>query len=357
MTLYFYNNFGSVLQAYALRNVLHTLTSERVDILPYRPALPEYQYFQDEELKQKYGEKCKKFDIFRREYLGIGDDIVTELDFSVQMASWAEQYDHYIVGSDIVWGKEFSDLDPVYFLHFVPEKKNKIAYAASVILSEEGKTEDDRLFEQWIPHFNAISMRESSSIASIQRFTSKKVTDVLDPTLLLAEADYKLLEIENDEMKKAPYLLSYFLTHDPAVVDYTNMIAAKLNLRVIHYFADYPDCIFSKESGCFAFAGPEEFLGYVRNATCIFTNSFHGTCFAMIYRKPFYTYTAKRAMLSRVRDTVKKLNMEDRFFNNFLDLSKVSLEIDYTKMEECLNYEKDRSLNFLNKVLRGHLYV
>lgn len=318
----------------------------RADILPYRPKLPEYLYFQEQSLQHAYSDKCTKFTEFRRCALGMAADT----DWTDEQ--W-QNYDVYIVGSDIVWGKEFSGLDPAYFLGFVPVDKAKIAYAASTILTEDSRTENDALFAEHLPRFDAISVREISSVESIQRFTTRKVTAVLDPTLLLMREEYAPLEIGVKEAQKRPYLLSYFLTHDPAVVDYTNLMAKKLGLRVIHYFADYPRCVFAEDADCFAFAGPGEFLSYVKNAACVFTNSFHGTCFAMIYRKPFYTYMAKRAMLSRVKDTVGRLGMEERFFSDFRDISKVALEIDYAKLEDKLPQEQAASLAFLTNALEG----
>ncbi len=342
-TLHFYNNFGSVLQAYALKHALEKL-GYSADILPYKPRLPEHTYFQDPELQHSYARKCAKFVEFRRHFLGITENI-SQID-----ERW-KGYDAYIVGSDIIWGREFSGLDSVYFLDFAPEGRKKIAYAASAILTANGTTEDDALFAKRLPYFDALSVRETSSAACIQGFTARKVFAVLDPTLLLAREEYAPLEAEREEMTEKPYLLSYCLTHDPAVVDYANLMAKKLGLRVIHYFADYPDRVFPEDARCFAFAGPGEFLSYVKNAECVFTNSFHGTCFSMIYRKPFYTYTAKRAMLSRVRDTVSRLGMEDRFFAGFRDLPKVSLEIGYTGMEDKLLEARKGSMDFLTTAL------
>lgn len=344
-TLHFYNNFGSVLQAYALKRTLEKL-GHSADILPYRPHLPEYTYFQDPKLQQAYTEKCAKFADFRRRFLEMEQD-------TNRIGELWKGYEAYIVGSDIVWGREFSGLDSAYFLKFAPESGRRIAYATSVILTEDGRTEDDALFAERLPGFNAVSVRETSSVSAVQQFTNKKVTAVLDPTLLLTREEYAPLEIEGKGVAGGPYLLSYFLTHNPAVVDYTNLLAKKLGLRIIHYFADYPGRIFPQDAECFAFAGPREFLSLVKNAACVFTNSFHGTCFAMIYRKPFYTYTAKRAMLSRVKDTVVRLKMEDRFFSGFGDLSRVSLEIDYTGMEDRLLREQTASLAFLTGALEG----
>jgi hypothetical protein len=349
VTLYFYNNFGSVLQAFALRKMLHRLSGRKVDILPYRPLLPEYEYFQEEPLKKLYQEKCQKFDEFRIRYLGM--ECGSTFDLHSSNLKKVMEYDFCVVGSDIVWGREFSGLDPVYFLQPAGTESKKIAYAASVLLDYQGNTEDDGLFARSLSDFDAVSVRENSAVNSIQKFTDTEVQAVLDPTLLLDVEDYKELEIENEDMQKDSYLLSYFLTHDPAVVNYTNLLARKLNLRVIHYFADYPSRVFNSDAGCFAFAGPGEFLGYIKNAACIFTNSFHGTCFSCIYRKPFYTYMAARSMLSRVRDMSYRLGLERHFFTDFRDLKKVTTKIDYSQFEQELIIEREKSISFLKDAL------
>lgn len=350
-TLHFYNNFGSVLQAYALRRVLQELTGGEADILPYRPALPEYEYFQDIRLQQQYRRKCEKFQAFRRQCLGMEQEVDESLNKGENLARKLEGYNACVVGSDIVWGREFSGLDPAYFLEPAGQKTKKIAYAASAILDGRGNTEDNDLFARCLPGFDAISVRETSAVQNIQRFTDRKVEAALDPTLLLDAADYEGLVEENEDMRQEPYLLSYFLTHDPAVVDYTNLIAKKLGLRVIHYFADYPEKVFPEGAGCFAFAGPGEFLGYVKNAACVFTNSFHGTCFSCIYRKPFYTYMGKRAMLSRVRDMACRLGMEGSFFVDFRDMGQLAARTDYTQFEKKLQTERAASFGFLRQAL------
>lgn len=351
-TLAFYNNFGSVLQAYALQKKVREITEDTVDVVDFRPLLSKHVYFKSQDLLKQYQKKCELFDEFRFRYLGMKNDWVSDVE------QIKKDYENYITGSDIVWGREFSKLDPAYFLDFVPEGKKRISYAPSMILQEDGHLEDDRLFATHLPSFDEVSVRESSSIKFIQQFTQKKVTDVLDPTLLLEKKDYEDLTKESSFLSDRPYVLAYFLTHDPAIVNYTNILAKKFNLKVIHYFADYPCRIFDSDAECFAFSGPREFLGYFKNATCIFTNSFHGTCFSFIFQKPFYTYTAKRgAMLSRVQDLTRKLVLEDRCFTDFRDIGKVTLEIDYTKANKCWQEEKSKSLKFLQNGLGGKVHV
>lgn len=352
LTLAFYNNFGSVLQAYALQKKIGQITEGLVDVVNYKPSLPVHEYFKSDDLQKKYQKKSELFDEFRSKYLGMDNNYISDIE------QIRKSYDNYITGSDIVWGKEFSKLDSSYFLDFVPEGKKRISYAASMILHEDGHSEDDLMYAKYIPKFDELSVREASSISFIQQFTQKQVIDVLDPTLLLEKSDYEKLIEESRFISDKPYLLAYFLTHDPAVVDYTNILAKKLGLRVVHYYADYPNRIFDSDAETFAFAGPGEFLGYVKNAKCIFTNSFHGTCFSFIFQKPFYTYTAKRgAMLSRVDGLIRKLLLNDRCFTDFRDIINVTMDIDYTKANKNWQQEKNKSLKFLKNALGGERFV
>ena len=64
-----------MLQAYALKTILEK-KGNRVTIMPYRPCIPQYKYFQTENLNIKYAEKIQKFDLFRIKYLEIKNEKV-----------------------------------------------------------------------------------------------------------------------------------------------------------------------------------------------------------------------------------------------------------------------------------------
>ncbi len=355
-TLHFYNNYGSVLQAYAMKKVLENRFGFNADFFPFRPKLPEYRYFQSESLLDGYNSKCEKFNRFRMEILGlIGDGVEDQESAYRTLGKTSADYKAFLVGSDIVWGREFSLLAEPYFLSHAGDKTKRIAYAASVILDADGQTENDELFIKHLSTFTAVGVRETSAVNPIKKLAGDVgVEAVLDPTLLLNASDYAEIEADVSDYMGKPYLLSYFLTHDPAVVDYTNVIARKMDLRILHYFADYPDRVFSADSKSFAFTGPGEFLSLVKNAKMVFTNSFHGTCFSIIYRKPFYTYMAKRNMLSRVRDTVSRIGLENRFFTDFRDLKNVTMDINYYEVDVKIDDCKKKSIDFLARALGVH---
>ncbi|WP_312647702.1 polysaccharide pyruvyl transferase family protein [Aminipila sp.] len=344
ITVPYFENFGSVLQAFALKKYLEKYRQCKADIIPFQPEYQDYIYFQDLDLQKKYLKKQDLFNQFRKEYLNL---LIKSIDES-ELSNF--NYDYYITGSDQIWNPEITKFHPAYFLDFVKGNKVKIAYAASMALNPKKQTVNDKMFADLIPNLDYISIREKTHQNYLQQFTHKKVERVIDPTMLLNIEDYSEIISENSDMKE-PYLLLYFLTHDSSAVDYGNVLAKKFGLKVIHYFADYPDRVFVNGSKNFAFAGPKEFLGYVKNASLVFTNSFHGTVFSILFERPFYTYTARRDMLSRVLDLTEMLGLEDRRFNSETDLGGLSLDVDFLKTKARIEIEREKAKHFLSEAL------
>lgn len=63
--------------------------------------------------------------------------------------------------------------------------------------------------------------------------------------------------------------------------------------------------------------GPAEFVEYVRNAACVYTDSYHGVLFSIIYKKPYYCLTENRKQNARILDVNQRLAISmgaDGFF-------------------------------------------
>ena len=61
--------------------------------------------------------------------------------------------------------------------------------------------------------------------------------------------------------------------------------------------------------------GPLDFLELFRDAEFVFTSSFHGTAFSIIFEKQFIVYMNKNE--ERVLSILRKLNLINRFTNQF----------------------------------------
>lgn len=348
-TFHFSDNYGAVLQCYALRHAINKMPGYQADIINYNPGR-KMGWYTEEALQKRFLQKLEKYEAFNRDENGITEPVIYDINEFKQ-----EDYDYFIVGSDQVWNTSFTFFHTTYLLDFVKGNQKRIAYAASVGLDVNSPRMNRQVFEQNIPKFDALSVREKTHEAFIQSFTDKKVTTVLDPTLLLTSADYDAMigERTPEDMPKEDYIFFYYLKHDsttPLACSFVNMLARKYNLKIVHFYVEMPEQVFKNENQSFYFDGPKEFVSYIKHAKIVVTNSFHGTVFSILYHKPFYTYIVK-SMRARVLDLLGELQLTDRLMHGYRNLNDVSLDIDYTVAEQILQMKRTESLQFLQDAL------
>ncbi len=337
LTFHYAVNYGAALQCYALKKkaeALGDISAEVINFIPpgWKPA------------SGTTNEKTGKFNMFLRDKIKIEGPSFSELTSDIY-----GKYEYLIAGSDQIWNpsEAWSKLD-YYTLEPAPDNIIKIAYAASIGTPVEMMTHGQiQKFKQFIPGFDFLSVREDTHNKFIQQFTEKKTETVLDPTLLLNASDYE--EILINPGKNEKYILLYFLNHDlsaPNIISFCNKLSRKTGYKVIHNLQDLPANTFCNESGSFNSASPEEFVGLVKNAEIVITNSYHGTIFSIIFGRPFYSFIVK-SMASRIYDLLCPLRLDDRIIEGFKPLSEVSFELDYNHAYGKLSIMKSNSERFL----------
>jgi len=245
-----------------------------------------------------------------------------------------------IIGSDQVWNPKY--LATRQYLLDAPRCAEIISYAASV--GRERLTEKEMsVFSRALKKYDAISVREKSAKNLLQPLvTDKKIEVVLDPTLLLDEAEYAKLEkrpkdVRNDEK----YVLCYILgdqNHLEVVKKYAN----KGKLRIIT-FSDRRDSNY----------GVEEFLYLVHHAELICTDSFHACVFSFIFDRPFVVFKRsgkENYMYTRLQNLLDTFNLKDREYNG-KEITNTDTLVDYTKAKKILAVEKKKSIDFLRGAL------
>ena len=93
--------------------------------------------------------------------------------------------------------------------------------------------------------------------------------------------------------------------------------------------------------------GPRQFLGLIRDAEYVITNSFHGSAFSIIFEKQFYVIPFEKTS-TRMVNLLNLLGLEKR-----LVLSDISLdekEIDYKPVREKIKIEVARTRNYFNAI-------
>lgn len=352
-------NFGAVLQAYALQTYLSSLGHE-VKIVDYRCVAIEQMYDvinprilgsrknvlisarlyleRFGNLKERYVKKAR-FEDFRNKYL-----CLTE---SVAMVCEDMGFDVYITGSDQVWNLHLTHgLDEAYFLSFpMKVKAKKIAYAASSEDDPKGllwKNKD--VISDMLNDFASISVREEFLKKDIARYVDKPIHVCVDPTLLLnREAYYQVLKVPEVAEK---YILIYHMTPTGEGVSLANRISQTYGYRVIEIFGGYTK---SKDDGRYKCdLGPSEILGYISRAEVVITTSFHGLALSLIFNKAFWIMAHSGNY--RQRNLLSLLGLENRLVYNAAECD-IDAKIDYTKVNTQLSIAVEESKQFLNNSL------
>lgn len=107
-----------------------------------------------------------------------------EYNSEQELAADIPQADIYMTGSDQVWNTVVcGEIDPVYFLSFLPDSAKKIAYAASFGGSEVLPNDKENI-KKWLKRYDKITIRENSGV-KIANELGVPAEQVLDPTFCL----------------------------------------------------------------------------------------------------------------------------------------------------------------------------
>ena len=271
-------------------------------------------------------------------------------DFSTYevLKAGIETYERYILGSDQIWTPHLTGgkLDSAFFLYNVSPPTKTYTYAASM-----GKStlpnEHIEDFKKYSHNINAISVRECSAVPFVQEQTGKTVHCAIDPTLLLTANEWREYSVEPEKHPKK-YLLSYYMNTKPEYFQAVKNIAKKSSLEVVWI---HNTGVFCKYFVGHNYVRPEEFVWYFANAEAVVTDSFHGTMFSIINKKPFYSI-APYPQSVRIEDHLKRFGLLDRLYDSADKLPDTVTEIDYTKPYEKLEEWRKKSFDYLDMITK-----
>lgn len=252
-------------------------------------------------------------------------------------------YTDVVCGSDQIWNPDITNgIDPFYFGD-IPGVTNKISYAASLgraVYNEE----DEKKAAELISNIDYISVREEKSVDYVQSISGKDVIGVCDPVFLLSKEEYE--KVSKPIQVKKPYLLVYSVINNPDMLAAAKKYAEQKGLTLVEI------CQNKKRQANhiqLCNATPEEFLGAIKDAEEIVTNSFHGTAFAIIFNKELYVFDNK-ARGSRITNILSKAGLESRIVE---DEIKAIDPIDYSVVDKSLEDYINSSKQFLINAVKA----
>ena len=260
-------------------------------------------------------------------------------------------FDCYICASDVIWKcpyPEGFDLGYTLFSHTM-ENKWKISYAASRGVPRDFNEDESNQFTEFIKDIDYLSVREESLKNDIKAITDRDATVVLDPVLLHDAEFYEKVLIKPKEDR---YVLLYYpeeRTKNAALA--AEEYAAEHGLKIVELSSlPLKGGILDenhKVEHCFRYGiGPEEWLGYLKYAECVFTNSFHAICFCILFKNNFQVGSRNG---DKVFHILNRFELSDRIIEGHKPLEELP---DYTAAYKILQSERKKSEDFILSALQ-----
>ena len=261
-------------------------------------------------------------------------------------------FDGYICGSDQVWNPGIADEN--YLLSFVPDGKTRFSYAASIPQSSIPADKLD-LFKNNLALFDGISVREENSVELIKSLCNKDVTWVLDPTLLMSAEEW--IKYAEPYPIKGDYVFCYFLGTDKRFRRAVKKYAKANNLKIVTfpYLLPEPNSA-DKHFGDIRIcdANPLQFVSLIKNAKCVFADSFHAAAFSINLHTDFYVFqrSESRSMGSRMTSLLKLANCRERLVCKYKDVKRNNKTINWKNADINLEKQRQVSYAYLNEQLK-----
>lgn len=346
------HNYGGCLQALATRLFLEQLGHE-VYYVDYWPDYHKRSYavFNKDSFNRCNikGKLCYVFNVVRtfhnvRKRQKVFEAFLEEY-INPFCKPCTEKYDIIIYGSDQIWRKQFAlnDYNPIYFGMNNFQANKHVAYAASMGILPQNM-EDDKRVASLLKNLDVISVREKELKDYIERLGFNNISLTIDPTLLLdAQAWDKL--VPNLQYHGPKYILIYALWGEVFDMDSITALAKKENLII----KTLRGKAIKKESETeVSLADPIDFLSLIKNAEYVFSSSFHGLVFSIIYHKQ--VYASFKVNGGRAQSLLDSLGISDRYLENYQELPSEISFINYEKVEQKLNVLRRSSTDFLKAI-------
>lgn len=375
------NNYGAVLEAYALQKSIENLGYKSICInyIPNEPrnfkllrrilwafTKPEMAMHYLVTLTKKILKsdrniiKYRKtnqnsFDIFRKLHLKFDErKCVSKSDLDLNL----KHVKVCVCGSDVIWAVGNNSLGSgAYFLNWGKPSMKRVAYAPSWGTSSiDGlKAETKTRLSGYLSKFDYLSVREKSGVDICERLGRNDAVWLPDPTLLISCDEWNDIA-EESNTKAFPYLLHYFVPYNKTTSckGSIDTIKTKLSLELLMI----PDLSKQSDNGE-VWPSPTKWISAIRDSNFVVTNSFHGVVFCILFHRPFLFTVLKGKYApknERLFSLLERFNLEERILESDKDeqvLKIIDSPINWDKIDSEILKWREEGISFLVKALKN----
>lgn len=361
-------NYGGLLQSYALNTTLHRLGHDSTCLCTPYPALHAFK----PAMLLRYGKRILRKYVLGRKHVCIFIEKFQEKQYSLISQNTQQFIDNYIpytdiatyadaarlgldaiiVGSDQVWRPRYfkGRITDAYLAFTQGWNIRRIAYAASFGTDAwEYTPRETDTCRQLLSAFNHVSVREQQAVGLCQEHFGIQAEWVLDPTLLLTADDYRPL-CTGRLPDRNQGLFAYILDETDTTRQMCDTLANRLGTNSLTVKSPVEKWYLPLEERIVPPVG--QWLRAFADARFVFTDSFHGCVFSIIFNKPFVVCGNNRRGMSRFTSLLSMFGLESRLVTDAEAALKAAAEpIDWTTVNARLEQRRQLSLEFLTRAL------
>lgn len=226
-----------------------------------------------------------------------------------------------------------------------------ISYAASFGNTTLEKLErfhlEDEIRDR-LSRFDAVSVRDCNSAQIVRALGAAEPHFHLDPVFIY---DY-----QEETRSFSPQVSGEYIV----VYAYSGRITPEEAEGIARYAKGSGKkllCIGHRHPFCddYIMATPFELLGYIRGASAVITDTFHGSVFSIKYRRPFAVLVRDSAGTAygnseKLVDLLRRFSMTDRIVSDIASLQSImNMEISFAGVQEKIASETASSREYLRK--------
>lgn len=374
---WYWGNYGSQLQAYALQEYLrlqgfdpviirHTLRDSTIQRAWRRFGIDGARktccsckdMLIGRIVSKRYAEnlalRLKALEQFAESYLPLTKRCYKTSDYQESLS----EADAFICGSDQIWNPSITCYEPFYWLSYVPSAIKKIAYAPSIGFRKFSAGEQV-LIRKNLDTFARLSVREQQSAVQLNELgLERNVETVVDPTLLLDAETWRrfVRRAACKSAQREPYLFAYLLRGSREQMAIAESESRRRGLRLVVY--PYLERVpYDKKMDQWGDSrifddNTADFLSRIDNADFVITDSFHCTLFSILFHKDFFTLrksSDRSSQGTRLDNLLQLSGQQGRLLDSLDNVPEEAC--DFTYSDERIDAEVQRSKDFLADAL------
>lgn len=265
----------------------------------------------------------------------------------------------FVAGSDQLWNPHLMPWSgPEFFLSFAGDDKVKVAYATSFGNISGCAPDFIAKYKPLLERFDSISVREDYAVGICKSNFGVDAMQICDPVFLCEKEEYSRLAENSQRHYPEKYVLNFMLDPDAEKVDICRHVRSKLGIAQYVNFTDLQHVEEHVQGFCGEFvhanAEIEDFMKAYRDAEFVVTDSFHGTCLAVLFNKPFISLANYKRGEKRFLSVLRWLQLTDRLVMDYKQVYENSTlleSVDYAPVNRIIENGRKLGMEWLRKAL------